>query len=210
MTTAARPNIVYVHSHDTGRYVQPYGHPVATPAYQRLADEGVLFRNAFCAGPTCSPSRAALLTGQAPHSCGMIGLAHRGFRLRDPAEHLNFTLRRAGYTTILAGLQHVARTGEIDSLGYDVVPEGGDGRGPEERAVAFLDARPEGPFFLDVGFFETHREFAKPTPADDPRFIQPPMPIPDTPATRPISRHNRENMSTSAPNTTSPAASSRW
>ena len=51
-------------------------------------------------------------------------------------------------------------------------------------AVAFLDRKPTKPFFLDVGFFETHREFPNPTPADDPRFTQPPMPIPDTPATR--------------------------
>src|SRR4051794_382414 len=29
------PNIVYLHSHDTGRYVQPYGHPVPTPNIQR-------------------------------------------------------------------------------------------------------------------------------------------------------------------------------
>jgi len=58
-----RPNILYLHSHDTGRYIQPYGHAVPTPNMQKLAEEGVLFRKAFCAGPTCSPSRAALLTG---------------------------------------------------------------------------------------------------------------------------------------------------
>ena len=50
------PNIVYLHSHDTGRYVQPYGHPVPTPNIQRLADQGLLFRQAFCAAPTCSGS----------------------------------------------------------------------------------------------------------------------------------------------------------
>ena len=61
---ARRPNILYIHSHDTGRYVQPYGHAIPTPHIQRLAEEGVLFRKAFCAAPTCSPSRASLLTGQ--------------------------------------------------------------------------------------------------------------------------------------------------
>ena len=58
MTTSGatdRPNILYLHSHDTGRYVQPYGHTIPTPAYQRLAEEGVLFRQNFCIGPTCSP-----------------------------------------------------------------------------------------------------------------------------------------------------------
>lgn len=58
------PNILYIHSHDTGRYVQPYGHPVPTPHLQRFAEQGVLFRQAFCVSPTCSPSRAALLTGR--------------------------------------------------------------------------------------------------------------------------------------------------
>ena len=46
-------NIVYIHSHDTGRYVQPYGHAIPTPHIQRLAEEGVLFRHALCANPTC-------------------------------------------------------------------------------------------------------------------------------------------------------------
>ncbi|TMC19313.1 MAG: sulfatase, partial [Chloroflexi bacterium] len=50
-----QPNILYVHSHDTGRYVQPFGHAIPTPNIQRLAEQGVLFRKAFCAAPTCSP-----------------------------------------------------------------------------------------------------------------------------------------------------------
>ena len=78
------PNIVYIHSHDTGRYVQPYGHAIPTPHIQQLAEEGVLFRQAFCANPTCSPSRACLLTGQWAHSCGMTGLVNRGWTLPHP------------------------------------------------------------------------------------------------------------------------------
>src|SRR5919108_465028 len=58
------PNILYLHSHDTGRYIQPYGEQVPMPNVQVLADQGVLFRQAFCAAPTCSASRACLLTGQ--------------------------------------------------------------------------------------------------------------------------------------------------
>src|SRR5205085_6747340 len=78
-TNARRMNILYIHSHDTGRWIQPYGFPVATPNLQKLAENGVLFRQAFCVSPTCSPSRAALLTGKYPHNNGMLGLAHRGF-----------------------------------------------------------------------------------------------------------------------------------
>ena len=94
----AHPNILYLHSHDTGRYIQPYGYAVPTPNLQRLAEEGVLFRQAFCASPTCSPSRAALLTGMFPHVNGMLGLAHFGFTLNDYSQHIVHTLRRAGYT----------------------------------------------------------------------------------------------------------------
>ena len=64
-------NILYIHSHDTGRCVQPYGYAVPTPHLQRLAEQGVHFRQAFCAKPTCSPTRAALLTRQY-----QIGRAH--------------------------------------------------------------------------------------------------------------------------------------
>ena len=71
-----RYNIVYVHSHDSGRYLRPYGHNVPTPNLARLARQGTLFRNMHTAAPTCSPSRAALLTGQSPHQSGMLGLAH--------------------------------------------------------------------------------------------------------------------------------------
>jgi trehalose 2-sulfotransferase len=57
---------------------------VPTPNIQHLADQGVLFRGAFCATPTCSTSRACLLTGQYGHNNGMLGLAHRGWGLRSP------------------------------------------------------------------------------------------------------------------------------
>src|SRR6185312_15261046 len=52
-------NILYIHSHDSGRYLRPYGHNVPTPNLLRLAREGVLFRQTHSAAPTCSPSRAA-------------------------------------------------------------------------------------------------------------------------------------------------------
>src|SRR6185369_2946181 len=82
-----RPNILYIHSHDSGRYLQPYGYNVPTPNIQKLASDGILFRQAFSGAPTCSPSRASLLTGQCAHQNGMLGLAHRGFALNDYSKH---------------------------------------------------------------------------------------------------------------------------
>jgi len=177
-----RPNILYLHSHDTGRYIEPYGYAVPTPHLQRLAEEGVLFRSAFCAAPTCSPSRAALLTGQSPHNSGMLGLAHRGFALRDVRQHLAHTLRSAGYTTALSGVQHLAR--DARALGYDRVLTTGGDEAAVSQAVEYLRRPPSVPFFLDCGFFATHREFPEPSVEDDPRYVRPPSPLPDTEATR--------------------------
>jgi len=180
------PNILYIHSHDTGRYIQPYGHAVPTPNLQGLAEEGVLFRRAFCAAPTCSPSRAALLTGTSPHSCGMLGLAHRGFRLNDYRQHLVHTLRKAGYASVLCGIQHVAK--EASAIGYDeIISQERDSRTAADVASAaanWLDGHPRQPFCLSVGFTETHRAFAAPGALEDPRYALPPAPLPDTPETR--------------------------
>jgi arylsulfatase A-like enzyme len=176
-----RPNILYLHSHDTGRYIQPYGHAVATPRLQRLAEQGVLFRQAFCAAPTCSPSRAALLTGQAPHSCGMLGLAHRGFALNDYRQHIIHTLRAAGYYAALFGMQHIVR--DPATIGYDQFwVESSHVPAIVPQVVEFLTRRPPQPFFLSVGFFETHREF--PEPDEIPHYCAPPRALPDTPQTR--------------------------
>ncbi|MGC4192756.1 MAG: sulfatase [Thermomicrobiales bacterium] len=181
-------NVLYIHSHDTGRYVQPYGHAVPMPTYQRLAEEGVLFRNAFSAAPTCSPSRTALLTGQSPHSVGMMGLAHRGFGLHDPGQHLASVLQMNGFRTALFGMQHVTHD-DPATLGYETVVAQDDRSAANvaPRAAAFIaelgragDGRP---FFLDVGFEECHRPFLAAEPGAD-RFVRLPAVIPDLPETR--------------------------
>lgn len=179
-----RPNILYIHSHDTGRYIQPYGHNVPTPYLQRLAEQGVLFRHNFCAAPTCSPSRAGLLTGQCAHSSGMLGLAHRGFSLNDYGQHIVHTLRQVGYRSALIGTQHVARDPAV--IGYDtIVPtNSSNAEHVAPAACRFLDAAPGEPFFLSVGFSETHREFSAPIESKATNYCLPPRPLPDTPQIR--------------------------
>ena len=183
------PNIVYIHSHDTGRYVQPYGHAIPTPHIQQLAEEGALFRQAFCANPTCSPSRASLLTGQWAHSCGMTGLVNRGWTLPNPERLLTHTLQKAGYTTAMAGFQHVVK--DVNDGGFTrLLPQESPDTKTEDRAATFLAEDHRAPFYLDVGFSETHRQgrgFApQPHGEDptDPRYVWPPAPFPDTPETR--------------------------
>jgi N-sulfoglucosamine sulfohydrolase len=179
------PNILYLHSHDTGRYVQPYGHAIPTPNIQRLADQGVLFRQAFCSVPACSGSRAALLTGEYAHTNGMLGLAHRGYALKDYSHHLTHTLKAAGYWTALVGEQHISSDPGV--LGYDHVVDIDDHHvetvAPE--VVRLLEERPhDQPFFLSVGFFETHRDFFEPSSVRDALYSLPPANLPDTPETR--------------------------
>src|ERR1700709_2588296 len=179
-----RPNIVYLHSHDTGRHIQPYGHQVPTPNIQRLADQGLLFRQAFSAAPVCSGSRAALLTGEYSHTNGMLGLAHRGYRRADYHHHPVHTLREAGYTSTLIGEQHVSA--EPDDIGYDHIVELRSHQASDvaPAAAEAIRKHTSGPSFLSVGFFETPRDFFEPTSVRDALYSLPPANLPDTPVTR--------------------------
>lgn len=182
-----RPNILYIHSHDTGRYIQPYGYAVPTPNLQKLAEQGVLFRRHFCVNPTCSPSRASLLTGCYPHENGMVGLAHRGFALNDYRKHVIHHLHRYGYTSALAGVQHIAKDTDAkkawEIIGYEQYL--GDRAVADEAACEFLARATDQPFFLSVGFGETHRVFPEiPEDAAESKYSMPPSPLPDTPETR--------------------------
>jgi arylsulfatase A-like enzyme len=123
-----------------------------------------------------------LLTGQSPHQAGMLGLAHLGWSLHDYNQHIVHTLRDQGYVTVLAGIQHVAKDPTV--IGYDeILPHATtSAKDVAPAAVKFIRSKPEKPFFLDVGFFETHREY--PEPVDNPDYILPPTPLPDVPETR--------------------------
>lgn len=203
----ARPNILYLHSHDTGRMVQPYGHAVPTPQLQAFAEQGVLFRQAFAVAPTCSPSRAALLTGCYPHTCGMHGLANApwNYRVEKPERLLPALLAAHGYTTVLGGVHHIGGTtaDDVRAHGFQMLLND-DNRCEDvadlhERAARFLTAPPGSPWFLALGFDQTHRDnrqgdpasgtcFSQPAPYDphklDARYCLPPPGIPDGPETR--------------------------
>ena len=184
-------NIIYIHSHDTGRVISPYGHDMPTPNLKAFAEEGTLFRQNHSVNPTCSPSRAALLTGTYPHQNGMLGLAHRGFALNDYSWHILHQLREQGYTSALAGVQHIAvKDKEAGKQDFEVI-------GYDERIADLDDAhtaavdylsdakRKEQPFFLSVGFFETHRVFPDlDANICDPRYVRVPETLPDNELTR--------------------------
>ena len=185
-------NFIYVHTHDSGREMQPYGAATDNPGLMRLAREGTIFRNAHCTSPTCSPSRASMLTGLTPHQSGMLGLAHRGFSITDYSKHLAQYLSRNGYHTALIGVHHDARHAEM--IGYDEqltdhVKKGQPAEISDEASLYlmrdFLRRRKNEPkpFFLSFGLRSTHRVYAD-TDHDIDDYVRPPFPIVDTAETR--------------------------
>lgn len=183
-------NLLIFHVHDMGRYCSPYGYALPTPNMRAFAERGTLFRNAHAAAPTCSPSRAALLTGQTAHQAGMLGLRHRGFDLADYSRHLGNFLKQNGYETALAGIQHEFDPQSEQELPYArfLQPSTKEGSVDEQTARAaaeYLDGVGDRPFFLWTGLFYPHRPFLKADPDKrNPHFVQPPAPLPDTPETR--------------------------
>ena len=101
-----RPNIVLVLVDDM-RWdeMRAAGHPfIDTPNMDRVAREGARFLNAFACTPLCSPSRASFLTGQYPHTNGIIDNTAR------PSHALQvfpLELQRAGYRTGFFGKWHM-------------------------------------------------------------------------------------------------------
>lgn len=185
-------NVLIFHLHDMGRYCSPYGYPMPTPNIEAFARHATVFRQAFSAAPTCSPSRAALLTGQTAHQSGMLGLLHRGFDLSDYSRHLGNFLKQTGYETAYAGVQHEFNPDSDQELPYDRKLESSDtGTRRDEQAarasVEYLEEKgaEERPFFLWIGMHDPHRPFLKSDPAKrNPDYLQPPAPLPDTPETR--------------------------
>lgn len=51
-----KTNLIYIHSHDVGRYIQPFGYGIDTPNLQRLAESGMLFRNSIVQRPVVLPA----------------------------------------------------------------------------------------------------------------------------------------------------------
>ena len=113
-----------------------------TPAMQNLAEEGVVFTNAYSASPVCTPSRTAIMTGQCPGRSGIsywilhpdrdTSAAHprlvpppwntRGLSKEDST--LAKILRQHGYRTIHVGKSHLGAVGtsgaDPTDLGFDI------------------------------------------------------------------------------------------
>lgn len=76
---------------------------IKTPNLNRLAERGVVFDRAYCPNPTCTPTRASLVTGQLPSQHGAYAL---GTKLPEDSRTIGHELSDAGYRTALVGKAH--------------------------------------------------------------------------------------------------------
>jgi len=95
------------------------GEPAQTPALDGLAEQGMVFTQAYCQMPLCTPSRICMLTGKEVRNCG--GWGNQSV-LRPELPTLPGVLRDAGYTTGLIGKMHLGGTQQF--AGFEHRPYG--------------------------------------------------------------------------------------
>jgi arylsulfatase A-like enzyme len=113
-----RPNILFILLDDLRWNALAYaGHPhVKTPHIDRLAREGVNFRNAFCTTSLCSPSRASLLSGVYAHK---HGVTDNFTELPGGLQTFPAALQQAGYATAYVGKYHMGENNDERRPGFD-------------------------------------------------------------------------------------------
>lgn len=191
-TSENQPNIIFILTDDhRWDHMSAMNHPfLQTPHMDRLANEGVLFENAFVTSSLCSPSRASFLTGQYAHTHGV----QNNLTAWDNDHTQTFfeTLATAGYKNAFIGKWHMP--GRLPNLrGVEqfitFTVQGGQGRyfdcpliinGVEtERpnsyittdltnfALEFIDAQQENPFCLYLSHKAVHHQFFPPPELDN-------------------------------------------
>ena len=194
---AQRPNIVFIMSDDHAAHaISAYGSRLnQTPNLDRLAREGAILRNVFVTNSICTPSRAAILTGQYSHVNG-VPVFNRFDSSRTTVARL---LQKGGYYTGMVGKWHLGS----NPVGFDrweILPGQGAYFDPvlytaegektyqgryvtdvvTDLAIDFVKTRPDGrPFFLMVHHKAPHRAW-EPEPKYREQFATRRFPEPAT------------------------------
>jgi len=179
---SSRPDILFCLADDWAwPHAGAYGDKIVkTPAFDRVAREGILFTRVFSAAPSCTPSRAAMLTGQAPHRLKEGGNLH-GFLPKEFPVYPDL-LEKAGYAV------GFTRKG----WGPGKFQAGGRSRNPAgpnfKRFQDFLKTVPAGkPFCFWFGSTDPHRPYEKGSglaAGMNPHDVIVPPYLPDTPEIR--------------------------
>jgi len=181
--SADRPNIVFLFSDDHAvRAISAYGGPLAkvapTPNIDRLAKEGTVFLNSFCANSICGPSRATILTGKHSHKNGFMRNTGKG--LDQSQWTVAKALQAGGYATAVIGKWHL-KTTPVGFDHWEIFPGQGSYYNPvfiqkdgsrkrfegyatdltTDKALAWLEKRDRSrPFLLMCQHKAPHRTFA--------------------------------------------------
>ncbi|MDX1981224.1 MAG: sulfatase [Bryobacteraceae bacterium] len=172
--TGRPPNILFCISDDqswihAGAYGSRF---VRTPAFDRVAREGVLFRNAFVSTPSCAPSRASVLTGQDFYRLGPASMNHTEWQ-RGTTTYVD-ALAARGYQTGFTGKGWAPGNWQVSGRGVSPCGPAFNKvtlRPPDPGISAtdyagnfaqFLQAKPaDTPFCFWTGFVEPHRIFGR-------------------------------------------------
>jgi len=173
-----RPNILWLIAEDLGPDLGCYGTElVKTPNIDRLASQGARYTNAFTSAPVCSPSRSAFMTGMYQTSIGAHH--HRSNRdkpLPEGVKVITDYFREAGFFTSNCSGGNWKRSGKTDFNFKANKPF--DGTDWRQR-------RDGQPFYAQVNFSQTHRNFKKdPEHPIDPDQVKLPPYYPDHPIAR--------------------------
>lgn len=111
---AKRPNILFIFADDHATHaISAYGSKInQTPNIDRLAKEGMLFRNCFCTNSICAPSRAVILTGKHSH---LNGIMTNSEEFDGSQQTFPKLVQQAGYQTAVIGKWHL----KTDPTGFD-------------------------------------------------------------------------------------------
>ncbi len=196
-----RPNILFVIADDQSHAHTSFAgyKAVNTPGFDRVASEGVYFRNAFAPSPGCSPTRAAFLTGRHTWQIENAGTHASSF----PAKYVAFPdlLEQAGYFVGMTGkgwgpgnfkaVDSRPRNpaGPEFSKRKATPPATGIGKNDYAANFAdFIEQRPAGkPFYFWCGGVEPHRDYEKGSGLRMGKSLDdavPPQFLPDTPEVR--------------------------
>lgn len=174
LRAADRPNILFIIFDDWNgsTHAGAYGCTwVKTPNFDRVAREGVLFKNAFTSNPKCSPCRASILTGRNTWQL-KEAVSHGGY-FPDGFEVYPDLLEKAGYSVGLTGkgwgpgdfkeLAHRTRNPAGPSFDKETTQVPASGISPNDYAKnfeGFLAQRDKAkPFCFWMGFHEPHRNY---------------------------------------------------